>query len=135
MIRTYSDLVNLRTYDERLAYLKLDSAVGVATFGYDRYLNQAFYNSCEWDEVRTKVLIRDNVCDLGIEGYDIFKFPLIHHMNAITPEQILDRDPDILNPEFLITVSRKTHRYLHYGLDKPELFADRKPNDTILWRP
>lgn len=133
MMKTYSEMILLSTFEERIEYLKMPGIVGMDTFGYDRYINQIFYKSDEWESVRRKVLLRDNCCDLGIDGYDIFSKAIIHHMNPITKEQILDRDPMILNPEYLITVSSKTHRYIHYGCTRPELFAARTPGDTKLW--
>lgn len=134
-MRTYSELKKLKTYDERYEYLKLKGSVGIETFGFDRYLNQALYNSPEWKKTREKVLIRDNGCDLGIEGMDIFENAIIHHMNPITEQQIINRDPDIFNPEYLITVTHKTHNAIHYGTDSPanKLNKDRISGDTKLW--
>lgn len=134
-MRTYSELVKLPTYVERFEYLKLQGSVAKETFGFDRYLNQILYNSREWKNVRREVIIRDQACDLGIEGYDILERPLIHHMNPINMEDILNRNPDIFNPEFLITVSFNTHNAIHYG-DKSLLILEpviRRPGDTKLW--
>lgn len=133
--RSYDELLLFDTFDERLAYLKLDAAIGEETFGFDRFLNQVFYNSAEWKDVRRSVIIRDNCCDLGCDGYDIFKKPIIHHMNPITKEQILNKDPIIFNQDYLITVSPATHKYIHYGnpANQPIKFASRLPNDTTLW--
>lgn len=134
-IRCYQDLIKLPTFQERFEYLKLEGAIGEETFGYDRYLNQVFYKDPEWRRVRREVIIRDDGCDLGIFGYEIRGMIIIHHMNPITPEDIEKRNPDILNPDFLITTCRKTHDAIHYGAILPEYeLTERKPNDTCPWR-
>ena len=140
MIRCYSELVKMNTFLERFEYLKLGGAVGQQTFGYDRWINQIFYGSNECKTFRNQIILRDNGCDLGVEGYDIHGrgMLLIHHMNPITKRQILDRDPSILDPEYVITVSRvPTHEAIHYGdvslLQGREL-TERTPGDTCLWR-
>ena len=136
IIRTYSELIKLPTFEERFQYLKLDGDVGVETFGFDRYLNQAFYSSDEWKSIRNQVIIRDNGCDLGIEGREIYKRIIIHHMNPITKEDLLYRTEYLLNPEYMICTMKNTHDAIHYG-DENLLFKDpieRKPNDTCLWR-
>ena len=136
IIRTYSELIKLPTFEERFQYLKLDGDVGVETFGFDRYLNQAFYSSDEWKSIRNKVIIRDNGCDLGIEGREIYKRIIIHHMNPITKEDLLYRTEYLLNPEYMICTMKNTHDAIHYG-DENLLFKDpieRKPNDTCPWR-
>ena len=136
-IRCYSELMSYETFEERFNYLKIGGAVGKATFGFDRYLNQVFYDTAEWKRIRDKVIIRDNGCDLGIGDHIIRYKILIHHMNPITKEDILDRNPDILNPEYLITTMYDTHNAIHYG-DERYLrrfqVIERKPNDTIPWR-
>ena len=136
-MRTYTELKKLKTFEERYEYLKLKGSVGVETFGFDRYLNQALYTSPEWKKVRDTVLIRDNGCDLGIEGMDISSHAIIHHMNPITEKQIEERDPEIFNPEYLITVTHKTHNAIHYG-DADQILRtnpiERKPNDTCPWK-
>lgn len=135
MIKRYSQLSRLKTFDERFDYLKIGGAVGVQTFGFDRYLNQAFYTSDAWRAVRDEVIIRDMGCDLGIEGYEIFDHLMIHHMNPVSRQDILNRNPDILDPQYLITVSFSTHQAIHYGSDnKPKLPIERKPGDTLLWK-
>lgn len=137
MMRTYSELSKLRTFKERFEYLQLSGIVGAETFGYDRYLNQVLYTSREWKRVRDKVIIRDSGCDLGVEGYEIFTRPLIHHMNPITIEQIENRDPVIFDPEYLITTTHDTHNAIHYGDDsilRSKVLSERSPNDTIPWR-
>ena len=135
-IRTYSDLITLPTFKERYEYLKLDGIVGEETFGFDRYINQIFYKSKEWLEVRDHVIIRDNGCDLGIEGHEIHNRILIHHMNPIRKEDILNRSDILLNPEYLITTTKRTHDAIHYGdknilLDTP---IERIKNDTCPWK-
>ena len=136
IIRTYSELIKLPTFEERFQYLKLDGDVGVETFGFDRYLNQAFYSSDEWKSIRNQVIIRDNGCDLGIEGREIYKRIIIHHMNPITKEDLLYRTEYLLNPEYMICTMKTTHDAIHYG-DENLLFKEpieRKPNDTCPWR-
>lgn len=136
IIRTYSELIQLQTFEERYEYLRLKGAVGKETFGFDRYLNQALYNSGEWEDVREKIIIRDNGCDLGVEGFEIPKFIIVHHMNPITIEDIENRNPIIFDPEFLISTSPNTHRAIHYS-DKNLLVTgpiERSRNDTCPWR-
>ena len=136
IIRIYSELIKLPTFEERFQYLKLNGDVGVETFGFDRYLNQAFYSSDEWKSIRNQVIIRDNGCDLGIEGREIYKRIIIHHMNPITKEDLLYRTEYLLNPEYMICTMKNTHDAIHYG-DENLLFKEpieRKPNDTCPWR-
>ena len=135
MIKTYSELITFPTYEERFRYLQLKGAVGKDTFGYDRYLNQILYNSQEWKDIRRKIIIRDNGCDLGLDGYEIRGKILIHHMNPIDKEDILDRTSYLLNPEYLICTTKRTHDAIHYGIDLPQNdFVDRRPNDTCPWK-
>lgn len=135
MIRRYSELIKLPYFEDRFEYLKLPGSVGIETFGFDRYLNQHFYRSQEWRNIRREVIIRDDGFDLGSDDRPIRGRVLVHHMNPITEQDILDRDPDILNPEFLITVSHDTHNAIHYGteLRPPPIVVERKPGDTRLW--
>ena len=136
-MRTYTELSQLETFMERFNYLKLEGVIGEDTFGFDRYLNQVFYRSQEWRHVRDIVIVRDNGNDLGVNGFTIPKRNLIvHHMNPICIEDILKRKENILNPEYLICVSRSTHQAIHYGnLDLlPKDIVDRKPNDTCPWK-
>lgn len=137
IIRTYSELVTLPTFEERFNYLKLDGKIGEETFGFDRYLNQQFYkNDPEWKEVRRYVIIRDNGCDLGIPGREIQKRILIHHMNPITKDDILRRSKFLLDPEYLISTVKNTHDAIHYG-DESLLVLDpivRCKNDTCPWK-
>lgn len=136
MNRTYLELIELKTFEDRFDYLRLDGVVGAETFGSSRQLNQALYQSYEWKKIRDMIILRDNGCDLGIEGRDIFQQPYIHHLNPITKKQILDRDPILFDPNNLITVSYQTHQAIHYG-DKSILLLDpveRFANDVAPWR-
>lgn len=136
MIRTYSELIMLPTFKERYEYLRLGGVVGKDTFGFDRYLNQIFYKSPEWQSVRREVIIRDNGCDLGVDGYEIKEKILIHHMNPINVEDIIRRSDMLLNPEYLITTVLPTHNAIHYG-DATLLVTmprERSKNDTCPWR-
>lgn len=136
MIRTYSELSKLTSYQDRFRYLKLEGAVGEATFGFDRYLNQLFYRSQRWRKIRDEVIVRDCGCDLGVEGYEIYKYTMIHHMNPITAKDIQDESEYLLNPEYLITTTQKTHNAIHYG-DEDLLIVmpvERTKNDTCPWR-
>lgn len=134
--KRYSELINIPTYEERFKYLQLKGAVGNDTFGYDRYLNQILYNSPEWKRLRNQIIIRDNGRDLGCEGYEIYGRILIHHMNPITVEDIVSRDPIVFDPENLICVSHNTHNAIHYGDENLLLMApvERTKNDTCPWR-
>lgn len=135
-IRTYSELVKMDSFEERFEYLKLNGEVGKETFGFDRYLNQAFYKSPEWRAVRDKVIIRDCGCDLAMTGYEIRGKILIHHMNPITKEDILRRSEFLLNPEYLICTIKSTHDAIHYGDGNLLMKApiERTKNDTCPWR-
>ena len=136
-IRTYEELSKLKTFEERYEYLKLDGSVGEETFGYDRYLNQKFYKyDPDWKKIRDEVIFRDNGCDLGIEGREINGLILVHHMNPITKDDILDRSEYLLNPNYLITTIKSTHDAIHYG-SSDLLMKDpvvRSKNDTCPWR-
>jgi hypothetical protein len=137
VIRTYSELSELQTYEERFEYLSLNGRVGEDTFGFDRYLNQQLYKSKEWKSVRDEVIIRDNGCDLGMEDYDIFGTIHVHHMNPLTSDDIINSTEYLLNPEYLICVSIDTHNAIHYGtkdyVNKNKLVT-RKPNDHCPWK-
>lgn len=135
MIRTYSELVKLPAYQDRLKYLQLSSRVGDETFGFDRYLNQSFYKSREWRHCRDQIITRDLGCDLALSGYEIHGIIYIHHMNPITVNDILDVSDFLLNPEFLVCVSHSTHNLIHFGdIHPPDIFVSRKPNDTCPWK-
>lgn len=134
-IRTYSELQRLSVFADRFEYLNLDGVVGEKTFGFERYLNQQFYRSTQWRNIRHHVIARDLGCDLGIEGYEIHDRVIIHHMNPMAPQDIIHANEDILDPEFLITTTHQTHNAIHYG-DKSLLAQDpieRYPGDTRLW--
>lgn len=134
-IRTYSELRQLQTFRERFDYLALHGRVGDATFGFDRWMNQQFYQSFEWRQLRHRVIARDNGCDLGVEGYEIHDRIYIHHMNAMTPEDIKHGNDEILDPAFLICTTHATHNAIHYGDDRllPRVVTERRPGDTKLW--
>ena len=136
MIRSYSELRRLRTFEERFAYLKLGGYVGAETFGFDRYLNQDFYRSGLWKNARRDVIARDLGCDLGLQGYEIFDRVYVHHMNPMTSEDIKHSSLEILNPELLICVTQRTHNAIHYGDESnlPKVHVDRQPGDTLLWQ-
>lgn len=134
-IRTYRELRRIETFEDRFRYLALRGQVGQSTFGYDRYLNQALYQSREWRRLRRDVIARDNGCDLGIEGYEINSRLMIHHMNPITIDEIVNGDDSVFDPEFLITTTHQTHNAIHYGDERqlPRPFVERRPGDTKLW--
>ena len=136
-IRTYSDLSQLITFEERLNYLRLFSDVGWATFGFDRYINQKFYRSSEWKTARRDVILRDNGCDLGVLGYEINGPHLIHHMNPMTIDDINNKEDWIFDPEYLVLTTRITHNSIHYGDESgpetPRVVTVRAPDDTKLW--
>lgn len=135
MRRSYSDLIDLRTFEERYNYLALNSSVGRATFGFDRYLNQRFYGSKQWRDIRHAVIARDGGCDLGVEGYDIHDRIYIHHLNPMTISDIERGDPSILDLDNLVAVTHQTHNAIHYG-DESKIrrpFVERSPGDTKLW--
>lgn len=133
--RSYSELRRFDTLEGRFEYLKLGGEVGQSTFGSDRWMNQRFYTSAEWKQVRNLVITRDNGCDLGIEGYEIHDRVYIHHMNPMTSDDLIHGNDDILDPEYLICVTHRTHNAIHYGdydlLPKP--YVPRRPGDTQLW--
>lgn len=135
-IRRYSELIKIDNYLDRFEYLKLGGKVGTETFGFERYLNQKFYQSKEWKRVRDAIIIRDNGCDMAFSGREIQSKIIIHHINPVLPKDIIDKEDWILNPEFLVCVSKQTHDAIHYG-DKSLLMLDpvtRTKNDTCPWR-
>lgn len=135
-IKTYSELIKFNTFEDRYRYLKLDGKVGVDTFGFDRYLNQNFYRSGKWKSVRDEVIIRDNGCDLGIDGREIHGRIIIHHMNPITIEDIEKESEYLIDPEFLITTVLNTHNAIHYGDESLLILmpVERTRNDTCPWK-
>lgn len=135
-MKTYSEMILLPTYNERFRYLKLDGKVGADTFGLDRYLNQVFYRSAEWKRIRDMVIVRDNGCDLGIPELPIYGKVIIHHMNPLSVDDILNDDPEcVMNPEYLVCVSHSTHNAIHYGDDSQlHEYIPRRANDTAPWK-
>ena len=135
-IRTYSELIRLPTFEERFRYLQLNGQVGEDTFGFDRYINQRFYRSKEWLQVRDYVIVRDKGCDLGVEGYEIYGRVLIHHLNPISLRDITELSDFLLNPEYLISTTHLTHNAIHYGDESILMTApiERSKNDTCPWR-
>ena len=138
MIRRYSELIQLPTFEERFNYLKLNGVVANETFGFDRYLNQQFYRSAEWKRVRQQVIIRDRGCDLAVPDHEIFDQIIVHHMNPMSLEDIENNPELLLDPEYLICVSLNTHNAIHYGDcsygKNKDVVVDRMPGDTTLWR-
>ena len=136
MIRRYSELIRLKTFEERFEYLRIGGLVGESVFSFERYLNQALYTSQKWRLLRNKILVRDNGLDLGFPGHEIFGKIIVHHMNPLTREQFHEPDESMFDPEFLICVSEMTHRAIHYGdinlLNRGP--AERRPNDTCPWK-
>lgn len=136
-IKTYSELISLPTFEERFNYLRLGGRVGKDTFGFDRYLNQMFYQrSQEWKRIRDYVIVRDNGCDLGVMGHEIYGKILVHHINPLMASDIIHSTENLLDPEFLISTSLATHNAIHYG-DISKLAVapvERSKNDTCPWR-
>lgn len=134
-LRNYRDLQKLTTFNDRYNYLRCGGTVGGETFGHDRWVNQNFYRSKEWHDIRNHVIVRDNGCDLGLPGYEIYDRIYIHHMNPITVEDVIQHNDDILNPDYLICVSFNTHQAIHYGDESllPQPLIERLPGDTTLW--
>jgi hypothetical protein len=133
--RSYRELRRIETFEERFRYLMLRGGVGVSTFGFDRWLNQQFYRSREWKQTREGVIVRDNGCDLGVEGYEIHTQLLVHHMNPMTAEDVAHGDELLFNPDFLITTTHRTHNAIHYGDEDllPRKYVPRSSGDTKLW--
>lgn len=135
-IRTYSELITIPTFEERYKYLKIGGKVGEETFGFERYLNQEFYKSHEWQSIRRQVIVRDLGCDLGIEGREIHGKIIVHHMNPITIDDIIEASDFLLNPEYLICTLKSTHDAIHYGDESLLIKApvERTKNDTCPWK-
>ena len=134
--RSYAELSRLSSFEERFEYLKLSGTVGESTFGFDRYLNQQFYLSPEWRAIRDRVIARDLGCDLGVEGFEVHGRILIHHINPITVDDIVNRNPKVFDPENLILTSHNTHNAIHYGDEDLLIRApiERSKYDTCPWR-
>lgn len=136
-MRTYSELIKLPTFEERFEYLKLDGEVGKDTFGFERYLNQLLYHLPEWKDIRRKVIVRDEGCDLAIPDREIYGLVMVHHMNPITIEDVEEHNLEVFDPEYLITVSKLTHNAIHYGDENlliESKLVERSPDDTCPWR-
>lgn len=134
-MRNFKELSRLTTFEERVAYLSLTGSVGVDTFGFDRWVNQYFYRSRAWRRVRAEVILRDSGCDLGVPGREIYSNLLVHHMEPVTKQDIVDGSDWILDPEYLVTTQHDTHNLIHYGSSDalPKPYEERKPGDTKLW--
>lgn len=136
MIKTYSELMRRKTFEDRYEYLRLDGEIGKETFGYDRYLNQLLYNTTEWKRCRRGIIVRDNGCDLGMDGFEVHARILIHHIIPLTVDDIIKRDPRIFDPENLIVTSHNTHLAIHYGSNDLLITGPniRTANDTSPWK-
>lgn len=135
-IKSYKELIKLKTFEERLRYLQLNAVVGIETFGSGRWLNQRLYHSSLWDDVKNEIILRDNGCDLGLDGYEIRGRIYIHHLNPITKEDVLNNSSKLYDPNNLICVSFDTHQSIHYGSECAALsqLVERRPNDTCPWK-
>lgn len=135
MIRTYSELRRIESFEDRFRYLALRGEVGRSTFGFDRYINQKFYTSSEWRHIRNQIIVRDNGCDLGVAGYEIHDRIYIHHLKPMTIVDIRYADESMLDPNNLISTTHQTHNAIHYGDERllPRPFVERKPGDTKAW--
>lgn len=135
MIRSYSELMKRDAFLSRFKYLVLGGELGAATFGYDRPMNQEFYHSLEWKRIRDFVIVRDQGADLGVRGHEIYDRILVHHMNPITQRDLVHFNESILDPEYLICVSTRTHNAIHFGDESqlPKPYVERRPGDTKLW--
>ena len=134
--RCYRELQRIPTFNERFEYLKLGGLVGESTFGFERYMNQMLYTSSKWRRLRNQIIIRDNGCDLGVEGFEIPEKIIVHHMNPMTVDDLKEFSEDVFNPEYLICVSQLTHNAIHYGDERllPKEPVERKPRDTCPWK-
>lgn len=134
-MRTYTELLRYSTFEDRFEYLALRGNVGESTFGFDRWLNQGFYGSRQWRQLRDHIIVRDEGCDLGVLGYEVYHRPTIHHMNPLSVDDIVHGTDEALDPEFLILVSHPTHNAIHYGDASllPRPVVARAPGDTQLW--
>jgi hypothetical protein len=135
IVRSYNELRRIDSYEERFKYLSLNGSVGSSTFGYDRWLNQRFYTSREWRQLRDHVIARDNGCDLGVDGYEIHDKILVHHMNPMIVDDLLAGEESIMDPNFLIVTSHRSHNAIHYGDESllPRKYVPRERGDTRLW--
>ena len=135
IVRSYNELRRIDGYEDRFRYLSLNGSVGSSTFGYDRWLNQRFYTSREWRQLRDHVIARDNGCDLGIDGYEIHDKILVHHMNPMIVDDLLAGEESIMDPKFLVVTSHRSHNAIHYGDESllPRKYTPRERGDTRLW--
>lgn len=133
-LRTYNELLQLKTFDERFDYLKLNGKVAAETFGFDRYINQQFYRSGIWLKVRDEIIVRDLGNDLGLKDYEISGSIIIHHLNPITKEDLMNDLDFIINPNYLITTCLRTHNAIHYGSESPNKIIERVKGDTCPWK-
>lgn len=135
-MRTYSELIQIPTFEERYKYLRISGSVGADTFGFDRYLNQTFYKSAIWRRLRNQIIVRDNGCDLADLDHPIYGKIIIHHMNPVDTDDVIYQREILLNPDYLICVSHITHNAIHYGSEEllPSDLIERKPNDTCPWK-
>jgi len=134
MNKSYSELVKLKSFDERLEYLYIGDKVGNVTFGHNRWINQRFYSSPEWLSKRDEIITRDYGCDLGVDGCELNKYIIVHHINPITEEDIINLHPKVFDPENLISTSRQSHNFIHYGIKQEDNYIERSPNDTCPWK-
>lgn len=137
IIRSYRELIRLKTFEERFRYLKLNGAIGARTFGWERIYNQILYHSLDWRSFKQKIIIRDNGCDLGVEGYDIRGDRIIvHHINPLQPEDVINLTPAVFDEDNVISTSLQTHNAIHYGDESllPKQFVERRPGDTCPWK-
>lgn len=135
IVRSYNELRRIDTFEERFRYLSLKGSVGSTTFGYDRWLNQRFYTSREWRQLRDHVIARDNGCDLGVDGYEIHDKIIVHHMNPVIVDDLVAGEESIMDPNFLIVTSHRSHNAIHYGDESllPRKYTPRERGDTRLW--
>jgi len=135
IVRSYNELRQIDTFEERFRYLSLKGSVGSTTFGYDRWLNQRFYTSREWRQLRDHVIARDNGCDLGVDGYEIHDKILVHHMNPMIVDDLIAGEESIMDPNFLVVTSHRSHNAIHYGDESllPRKYVPRERGDTRLW--
>ena len=135
--KSYRELIQLKTLEERFEYLSHKNRIGDATFGSHRWLNQVLYSSWEWKQFRHEIIIRDNACDLAMPGYDIAGgIIIIHHINFLTVEDVLNRSRKIFDPNNVVCASERTHKAIHYGNKDllPVMPIERRPGDTLCWK-
>lgn len=138
MIKTYSELIRIPTFEERYQYLRLHGSVGEETFGFRRWFNQEFYHSDKWKRFRDQIIIRDSGCDLALDGFEIYDSIIIHHLNPITYDDILNQNPCVFDPDNVVCTKLSTHNAIHYGENETLLSkifpVERTRNDTCPWK-